>query len=1531
MRRHTSTVRALFAISLLLLCSGILCAADIDGDGVDDSVDLCVDGTPGTGTGPAHQDFDGDGCDDLTEDLDLDNDGVNDPQQLFVCTIILREDGAVNNRVGSEDTNNGQSRNYKVHHAHEPDGTWVNRVYLRTILRDGAETADICTESGLALPSYMPVDSATLDQRTVGADGNLYRLSRVTEAGAWSEDTITWNNQPNVVIPASQELVATKPWTQWDVGADINLFSTGAVANNGWRIHRDDESYTVDTTTVNFTSSEHDPEYRPYLKINYSTGDVNGTDACPLDPLGSLVDSDGDGLCDEGGDLDDDDDGVDDTDDACPLDPADWADFDNDGICDNLDDDDDNDGVGDLTDACPHGVFGNGTGPVNADRDHDGCDDLLEDDDDDGDGIPDDVDTDSDNDGVDNGADSCPEGLLGRGVGTGLGPANADADGDGCDDLAEDLDDDNDLVPDDMVTGSCTLLIDADAFVAQLQPATNFNGEPVLLAGPELSAGAGNAKRIFLAADLNTNCTETGAPLPLGVQLEGAYLRLFTNNRGTDNQLDLARVVDFGAWSEDTITWNNQPAAHPVATDAAIMPGKKKWLIEWNVLADIELFRAGTLNNGWRMVNTDESFNPNTGNSEFSSREYQDHADAALARPRLQIHYRASVPKATLSDQAVLRSNPTLDRFNVSDNKCSFGVDAYQLPWGRTKLLVGTDLASDIPLRDISDSLLFLDHIHGRFADIFGYAFTQDVPAREPEVRLCSEIANAGTANMDIAMSVIYYVGGNTADGQKLQSHFLPTLAHERSHNWQHRRTKFFAQDSGGHDHLYGIEPVLYEQAQQGFMNEVPTAPELQSFGIYHSAMDRYLADPARTWDTYFSAEAIAEYEAGTMAITDVIDRRLIINAMFDWIGWVHGVDGLAAFHSQVEAMRIANGWSINYGEVPDLTPSERNDFFLEALITGLGVDAAAYFDYWKFPVSGSLRTLSETYPSGPGVLDIDSDGFTPLEGDFDEGDGTIYQRAPELADGKDNNLDGQIDEMVITDTPAADLSATPADNVATLPLTIFGEIADLADVDAVQFDLASPSLVTAVLRVDDSDFTVIDTDTGREVFTFVGKMLIDGADTTLGDLNFLLYQTSSRVFGAGAHELVISAAADDTIPANPGEYVLQVFIDDFVSPGMSTEGIADFPFRFSNGSIADPGYSCSNAQDVSTAECQVLVDAFANLGGAGWLDTRGWLASEYPCYWKGVKCDAAGIDRLLLDSDEGRAPVGELAHFDWSALGTSLSVLNLGGLAVGGALPSEFGGFALEEFSFDPASGLCVPTALRTWFDAIPTKSGDLADCCTADPDGDSVATCDDNCALIANPNQLDSDLDSLGDVCDYCAFDPFNDLDGDSICGDIDNCALIANLDQLDSDLDGAGNACDFCPFDALDDGDNDGFCANVDNCPIDTNPGQEDQDLDNIGDACDLCVNDPFNDMDQDGFCANVDNCPGDFNPDQTDDDGDSVGDLCDLCAGNNATGDADLDGICLDWDCDDTDGAGISCMLFRDGFENGDNSAWSSTTP
>ncbi len=87
-------------------------------------------------------------------------------------------------------------------------------------------------------------------------------------------------------------------------------------------------------------------------------------------------------------------------------------------------------------------------------------------------------------------------------------------------------------------------------------------------------------------------------------------------------------------------------------------------------------------------------------------------------------------------------------------------------------------------------------------------------------------------------------------------------------------------------------------------------------------------------------------------------------------------------------------------------------------------------------------------------------------------------------------------------------------------------------------------------------------------------------------------------------------------------------------------------------------------------------------------------------------------------------------------------------------------------------------------------------------DDDNDGVLDVDDNCPLIGNANQLDTNNDGEGDVCD-------DDDDGDGILDSEDNCPLTPNANQGDADGDGIGDVCDM-------DSDNDGVPNSLDLCP-------------------------------------------------------------------------------------------------------------------
>ena len=131
-----------------------------------------------------------------------------------------------------------------------------------------------------------------------------------------------------------------------------------------------------------------------------------------------------------------------------------------------------------------------------------------------------------------------------------------------------------------------------------------------------------------------------------------------------------------------------------------------------------------------------------------------------------------------------------------------------------------------------------------------------------------------------------------------------------------------------------------------------------------------------------------------------------------------------------------------------------------------------------------------------------------------------------------------------------------------------------------------------------------------------------------------------------------------------------------------------------------------------------------------------------------------------------------------------------------------------------------------------------------TKDYDKDWIEDEKDNCDLVYNPEQIDSNANWEWDAC--------SDKDWDYIIWEKDNCPTIYNPKQEDKDKNGIWDLCEK-------DSDLDKVFDSVDNCLNIANPNQEDDDNDRIWNACD--------------------NCKLKYNIDQNDVDKDKVWDVCD----------------------------------------------------
>ncbi len=194
---------------------------------------------------------------------------------------------------------------------------------------------------------------------------------------------------------------------------------------------------------------------------------------------------------------------------------------------------------------------------------------------------------------------------------------------------------------------------------------------------------------------------------------------------------------------------------------------------------------------------------------------------------------------------------------------------------------------------------------------------------------------------------------------------------------------------------------------------------------------------------------------------------------------------------------------------------------------------------------------------------------------------------------------------------------------------------------------------------------------------------------------------------------------------------------------------------------------------------------------------------------------------------------LGEIRILFWRAKTTSTS----------GQLCIEQGN--MDNDGYDWVFDEPVPTFATTCWDVAVNPN---------DIDNDGIPNASDNCPDVYNPGQENSDNDSYGNACDPCPNDPLNDVDHDGLCGDVDpcpydslndidgdgrcanvdNCPTVYNPDQKNTDGDSMGDACD-------PDDDNDGIPDISDNCPMIANPDQTDSNGNGIGDACEYICGD------------------------------------------------------------------------------------------
>lgn len=161
--------------------------------------------------------------------------------------------------------------------------------------------------------------------------------------------------------------------------------------------------------------------------------------------------------------------------------------------------------------------------------------------------------------------------------------------------------------------------------------------------------------------------------------------------------------------------------------------------------------------------------------------------------------------------------------------------------------------------------------------------------------------------------------------------------------------------------------------------------------------------------------------------------------------------------------MRFVAAWRAANPIPP--SPEAKNDLHVEAMAAGTSLNLGCYVDAWRWSASADLRgRMASAYGSGnPFCADPDTDSFSRLTGDCDEGDPAVSPAAVETANQRDDDCDGRVDDLPAAEPPAGDF---PHLQPVAYPADITGRILD-GDADRFTFQIPSARSVRVELCPD--------------------------------------------------------------------------------------------------------------------------------------------------------------------------------------------------------------------------------------------------------------------------------------------------------------------------------------------------------------------------------------------------------------------------------------------------------------------------------
>lgn len=272
---------------------------------------------------------------------------------------------------------------------------------------------------------------------------------------------------------------------------------------------------------------------------------------------------------------------------------------------------------------------------------------------------------------------------------------------------------------------------------------------------------------------------------------------------------------------------------------------------------------------------------------------------------------------------------------------------------------------------------------------------------------------------------------------EALAAGLLPqVVVHEMGHNFDFNNGFVRDWTDSAHAWTSFIELYLPAFSRAGAPD---LAPEEALRAGVEGTFGRYLANAALTWDSCF---------AGTRC-TDGMKNRAWAGTLWK-LAELRGPDAVTRYLAFLRQAKADGVWP--------LTLAEKNDLHVEALAAGAQLDLGCAVDAWRWRASTAVRErMAILY--GPGTdlcQDGDADGASPVAGDCDDADPGRRPGAVEVVAGLDDDCDGRVDELRVTEPTSGDF---PALQDLALPGEARGAIRS-GDADRFAFDLGTSGRV---------------------------------------------------------------------------------------------------------------------------------------------------------------------------------------------------------------------------------------------------------------------------------------------------------------------------------------------------------------------------------------------------------------------------------------------------------------------------------------